>query len=134
MSKIRRVTESFAVAPQLEVEDVAEVAAAGYSVIINNRPDDESPGQPAGEDIAAAAEDAGLAYLHLPVIGGPTREQAQVFYAAVHEAGGPVLAYCRSGTRSINTWALGEALAGQPRDELIAAGFAAGYDLRPLLG
>ena len=49
-------------------------------------------------------------------------------------AGGPVLAFCRSGTRSINTWALGEAMAGAPRDELIAAAARAGYDLRPLLG
>ena len=134
MSEFRRVTQTFAVAPQIEMGDVARAAAEGFALIINNRPDDEAPGQPAGDDIAAAAEDAGLAYLHIPVIGAPTREQAQVFYAAVHEAGGPVLAFCRSGTRSINTWALGEALAGQPRNELIAAGAQAGYDLRPLLG
>jgi uncharacterized protein (TIGR01244 family) len=134
MSNFRRVTQSFAVSPQIGVEDVAQAAAEGFALIINNRPDDETPGQPSGEDIAAAAEEAGLAYLHVPVIGAPTREQAQVFYQAVHEAGGPALAFCRSGTRSINTWAMGEALAGAPRDELIAAGAHAGYDLRPLLG
>jgi uncharacterized protein (TIGR01244 family) len=134
MSNFRRVTETFAVSPQIQVEDVARAAAEGFALIINNRPDEEAPDQPSGAQIAAAAEKAGIAYLHLPVIGGPTRQQAEATYSAVHEAGGPVLAFCRSGTRSINTWALGEALAGEPRETLIAAAAQAGYDLRPLLG
>jgi uncharacterized protein (TIGR01244 family) len=134
MSNFRRVTERFAVAPQIQVEDVAQAAAEGFAMIINNRPDDEAPDQPSSAEIGAAAQAAGMTYLHIPVAGGPTRQQAEAFHTAVDEAAGPVLAFCRSGTRSINTWALGEALAGEPRDQLVAAGAQAGYDLRPLLG
>jgi uncharacterized protein (TIGR01244 family) len=134
MSEFRTVTERLSVSPQISVEDVARAAAQGFAMIINNRPDGEAPDQPSSDEIAAAAEAAGLAYLYAPVSGGPTRAQAEAVKEAMDAAPGPVLAFCRSGTRSINTWAAGEALAGAPRDELIAAGANAGYDLRPLLG
>ena len=51
-------------------------------------------------------------------------------------ADGPVLAYCRSGTRSCNLWALAAAKAGGDPDKITADAAAAGYDLgnlRPLL-
>jgi uncharacterized protein (TIGR01244 family) len=51
-------------------------------------------------------------------------------------AGGPVFAFCRSGTRSCNLWALARARMGDAPDELIEKGAGAGYDLnglRPLL-
>jgi uncharacterized protein (TIGR01244 family) len=135
MSEFRRVTETFSVAPQIEIEDVARARAEGYVLLINNRPDDEVPGQPASADVAAAAEAAGLAYIWMPFAGPPSRELAQMMHEAVSEAPGSVLAFCRSGTRCINLWALGEALAGDKSpDELVGLGFAAGYDLRALLG
>jgi uncharacterized protein (TIGR01244 family) len=84
--------------------------------------------------MSAAAEAAGLGYLYVPVSGGPTRAQAEAVKAAVDEVGGRVLAFCRSGNRSILTWAAGEALAGVAPDQLISAGEAAGYNLRPLFG
>jgi len=135
MSEFRRVTDAFSVAPQITLEDIARAAAEGFVLVINNRPDGESPDDPQSAEIEAAARAAGLDYLYAPVVGGPTTAQAQAVAEAVEDAGGPVLAYCRSGTRSINTWALGQALAGtKPRDELVRAGAAAGYDLRPILG
>lgn len=134
MTDFRRVTDTFSVAPQIEVEDVPLAAQAGFKVLVCNRPDGEALGQPSGAEMAEAARLAGLEFVHIPVVGGPTREQAEAFQAVVSEASGPVLAYCRSGTRSINTWALGQALAGAPTVDLIAAGDDAGYDLRPLLG
>ena len=46
-----------------------------------------------------------------------------------------MLAFCRSGTRSIVTWSIGQAMAGdRSRDDLIALGAAAGYDLSGVLG
>jgi len=135
MSDFRPVTEKLSVAPQIGPEDVSRAKAEGYVLLINNRPEDESPDQTPGADIEAMARTAGLDYLALPIVGGPTRDQAQAQAAAVAEAGGKVLAYCRSGTRSINTWALGAALSGEAEPAwLVERGLAAGYDLRPLLG
>lgn len=130
MADIRPVTPSFAVAPQLAPGEMAEVAARGFTLVINNRPDGEAPGQPTGAAVAEAAAAAGLAYLAIPVRGGPNSEQVAAVGRAVEDAGGPVLAYCRSGTRSITAWALAEAQAGRrSRAELLALARAAGYDL-----
>jgi len=135
MSEFRQVTDAFSVAPQIKVQDIARAAADGFVLVVNNRPDGESPDEAQGGEIEAATRAAGMDYLYLPVVGGPTPDQAQAMAEAIEDAGGPVLAYCRSGTRSINTWALGQALAGaRPRDELVRLGAAAGYDLRPMLG
>jgi uncharacterized protein (TIGR01244 family) len=101
--------------------------------VINNRPDGEEPGQPSSAQMQAAAQEAGLAYLHAPVRGAPTREQVEAVDAAL--ANGPTLAFCRSGTRSIMTWALAEALSGRrPREEIVRLCAAAGYDMSGLLG
>ena len=135
MTDFRRVTDTLSVAPQISVEDVETARAQGFVLIVNNRPDGESPDQTPSGKIEAAARAAGLAYVHIPVMGGPTQAQAQAMHEAVNTAGGPVLAYCRSGTRSITTWAYGEILAGStPREELATLGAQAGYDLRPVLG
>lgn len=135
MTDFRRVTDQLSVAPQIEVADVDKARQAGFVLIVNNRPDGESADQTPSGKIEAAARAAGLTYVHIPVMGGPTHAQAQAMHEACQGAGGPVLAYCRSGTRSITTWAFGEVLAGTtPRDELAKLGAEAGYDLRPALG
>ena len=72
-------------------------------------------------------------YLHVPVRGGPTQEQVDAVRAATQGAGGPVLAFCRSGTRSIVTWSIGQALAGADRQTLVEQGLNAGYDLSGVL-
>ena len=134
MADIRKVTDDFAVAPQIAPEDLAEAAARGFTLVINNRPDGEAPGQPASAEMQAAAQAAGLDYLHIPVSGGPGPNQVEAVLNAVAEAKGPVLAFCRSGTRSIVTWSLGQAVSGaRPRDELVRLGAAAGYDLSGVL-
>ncbi len=135
MANIRPVTADFAVAPQLTPADMAEAAARGFRLVINNRPDGEAPGQPTGAAMEQAARAAGLDYLALPVRGGPTRAQAEAMQTAVQAAGGPTLAFCRSGTRSVTAWALGQAVAGvRPRDELLRLASDAGYDLSAALG
>jgi uncharacterized protein (TIGR01244 family) len=133
MSDFRRVTDQLSVSPQIALEDLADAAQQGFRLVINNRPDNEAPGQPLSQEVEAAATQAGLAYAHIPVHGGPTREQAEAMAKLLAEASGPTLAFCRSGTRSIVTWALGRVLAGAPRDQLVAAGRAAGYDLDAVL-
>jgi len=130
MSEFRKVTDSFSVAPQIALGDLARAAEAGFVLVINNRPDGEVPDQPTSAEVEAAAKAAGLDYAHIPVRGAPTAEQVVEERAVLAGAKGPVLAFCRSGTRSIVTWSLGEAGAGaRSRDELVKLGQAAGYDL-----
>ena len=130
MADIRKVTDDFAVAPQLGPEALAEAAAQGFRLVINNRPDGEAPGQPSSAIMAAAARDAGLDYVHIPFAGAPAPGQMEEMHVAVKGAGGPVLAFCRSGTRSITLWALGQAAArDRSREDLVGLGRHAGYDL-----
>ena len=134
MTDFRRVTDDISVSPQIAVEDVEAAAGAGFKTIINNRPDGEEPGQPSGHEIEAAAREAGLAYFHVPVRGGPTPEQVETVVKIMAETPAPVLAFCRSGTRSIVTWSLGQAMAGaRSREELVTLGRQAGYDLSGVL-
>ncbi|WP_372785217.1 TIGR01244 family sulfur transferase [Phenylobacterium sp.] len=135
MTDFRHVTDELSVAPQISAADVAEAKAQGFVAIICNRPDGEDPGQPTAAEIAAAAEAAGLTYAHIPVRGAPGPAEVEAMRQAVDAADGPVLAYCRSGTRSITTWSIGQAMSGaHERGELVALGRAAGYDLSGVLG
>ena len=128
---IRQINESISVAPQIAVEQVAEIAAAGFKTIVNNRPDDEDAGQPSGDAIRAAAEAAGLNYVAIPVThAGFSHPQIDAMTQALTDSDGPVLAYCRSGTRSCNLWALAAAKAGRNPNLLLAQAEDAGYDLR----
>ncbi len=131
MADFRRVTAEFSVSPQIAVADVAAAAEQGFVMIVNNRPDGEVPGQTPGAAVEAAAKARGVAYRHIPVRGMPGRDEIEAMRRAVAESPGPVLAYCRSGNRSIIAWAAGEAAAGRMApDDLIERG-AAGR-LRPL--
>ena len=128
---IRQINESISVAPQIAVDQVAEIAAAGFKTIVNNRPDDEDAGQPSGNAIRAAAEAAGLKYVSIPVThAGFSHPQIDAMTQALTDSDGPVLAYCRSGTRSCNLWALAAAKAGRNPNLLLAQAEDAGYDLR----
>jgi uncharacterized protein (TIGR01244 family) len=133
LADIRHVTPRFAVAPQLDAADFAALAAEGFKSVINNRPDGEAPGQLADTEARAAAEAAGLRYTAIPVTGGPGPAQVEATVAALNDLPGPVLAYCRSGTRSITAWALAQAKTKmRGADEIIGLARAAGYDLSAL--
>lgn len=129
---MRRLDQTtFVAVRQLTVGDVDEAAAQGIRMIVNNRPDGEEPGQPSSVEIEAAARAAGLDYRHIPVAGTFPPEQVEAMAQALGE--GPVLAFCRSGTRSTFLWALARSARGTPADESVAAAAAAGFDLRPIL-
>ena len=103
---VRQITESYSVSPQITPDEIAAIKAAGFKTVICNRPDDEQPGQPSHDAIKAAAEAAGLAFRYIPVISGQmTMENVEDQAAALDEVEGPVLAYCRSGTRCTNLYA-----------------------------
>jgi uncharacterized protein (TIGR01244 family) len=129
----RRVTDQLQVSPQIGLAEVAEAAAMGVTLIVNNRPEDESDDQIPGPEIEAAARAAGLAYVAIPVThAGFSEPQVTAMADALSGASGPVLAYCRSGTRSTLLWALAEASQGGDPDALTNMAAKAGYDLGPV--
>jgi uncharacterized protein (TIGR01244 family) len=128
-----QISSTVFASPQIELEHVKEAAALGIRLIINNRPEGESDDQTPGDAIAAAARSAGLAYVAIPVThAGFSEAQVSAMADALASADGPVLAYCRSGTRSTLLWALAEASRGAAPEELASAAAAAGYDLSPI--
>lgn len=131
------LTDKLHVSGQITVADVRQAAAEGFTTILNNRPDGEEPGQPPAAEIAAAAEAAGLKYIHQPVVGTNIRDSdIATFGRLVAETPGKILAHCRTGTRCTMLWLLSQA-GTNPADDLLATARAAGYDLealRPRLG
>ncbi|WP_422072721.1 TIGR01244 family sulfur transferase [Tranquillimonas rosea] len=134
--EIRTITPAYAVSPQITPEDVPALAEAGYKVIICNRPDSEVGPDENAAAVRAAAEAAGLAFHDNPVVNGAlTEDNVTTQGKVLSEAGGPVFAYCRSGTRCTIVWALSQAEHASP-DDLIETAGRAGYDiagLRPQL-
>jgi uncharacterized protein (TIGR01244 family) len=129
----RKLDDSISVAGQIAPEDIAEAARQGFTFVINNRPDGEAPGQPTAAEMEAAAKAAGLGYAAIPIThAGFTEQQVVAMGEALGAAPGPVLAFCRSGTRSTLVWALARARAGDNADELAAKAAGAGYDLSPI--
>ena len=109
MNHPTEITPDYSVSPQIAPEDLAEIAARGFRSIMCNRPDFEGPDQPEAAEIRAEAERLGLAFSFLPVVSGGIRpEDVEDFRAAMDELPAPVLAYCRSGTRSQNLWRLAQ--------------------------
>lgn len=133
MTDFRRIDDNLYASPQIGLADVAEAAALGVRLIINNRPEDESPDQTPGPEIEAAARAAGIAYVAIPVThAGFGPGQVDAMRDAIAGADGPVLAYCRSGTRSTLLWALAEAKAGRNPSVIASKAAGGGYDISPI--
>jgi sulfide:quinone oxidoreductase len=132
--QVHKLTDQFSVAAQISADDITAIAEQGFRSIVNNRPDDEAPEQPANAELEAAARQAGLQWRHIPVVSGKVNDvQVNSFAEALRELPGPVLAFCRSGTRCSVLWVM---QAEGKADEILATTQAAGYDmsmLRPWL-
>jgi len=130
---IRKIDDTLSVAPQISVQDVAEIAKLGFRTLVANRPDREEPGQPAMADIEAAAREHGLEWVFLPVESGTITDQdVDQFAPMIRNAEKPVLAFCRSGTRCTVLWALSAARETQP-EEILSKAYRAGYDITGLI-
>lgn len=98
---LHKINDGYAVSAQIQPEDAAGLAKAGFVAVICNRPDGEEPGQPTAAEISDACRDAGLGFHHVPVTGGYlTAESVLLHKSIIESADGPVLGYCRSGQRS----------------------------------
>lgn len=128
--QINKVTNYVSVSPQIQPEDVKTLAELGVKSIICNRPDGEDPDQPNYIEIEAEAEKYGLKSVYLPVVSGKVSdEDADKFKVHLRELPTPLLAYCRSGTRSITLWSLVQATKYRNPSEILEMTKAAGYDM-----
>ncbi len=132
--EIKRIDDHVSVSGQITPEDIPALKAAGFTTIVNNRPDGEAPDQPSGAAIAAAARAAGLDYVAIPLgREGVSPDMVEKTRQALEGSAGPVFCYCRSGTRSTTLWALSQA-GKQDASAIIAAAQNAGYDMSHLAG
>lgn len=128
--KFTRLAEGYWVAPQITAADVKDAAEMGVSLIINNRPDNEEPRQPSGAEIEAAARELGINYCAIPIgRAGISADQLDELAEKIESAEGPILAFCRSGTRSTVLRAFVKAREGAPVSDLVSEARQAGYDL-----
>lgn len=128
---LTNLNDKLSIAGQPLPADFAEIAAAGFAAVINSRPDGEEVGQPGSAAEASSAQQAGLAYAHVPVTLKDIRESdVRAFQAALSSAEGPVLAHCKSGARALTLFVLGEVLDGRMRaGDVRAFGEAHGHNL-----
>ncbi len=126
---MKAINSQISVAPQIRPEDLADYAQQGFRSVICNRPDGEGADQPVFEEIEAAAKRLGLEVRYLPIVAGKVRDaDADAFGELMDTLPKPVLAYCRTGTRSATLWSLSQA-DKQPLSDILAQSRAAGYDM-----
>jgi uncharacterized protein (TIGR01244 family) len=129
----RQLNDRTLVAGQISPDDVSDLKQLGVTLIVNNRPDGEDIGQPESEDIAAAAKAAGIEYRHVPIARGMGPSDIEAMREAMHAAGeGKLFAFCRSGNRSVLSWAVAKSEDGVSREELNRMANEAGFDLGPV--
>ena len=108
-----RLSDRYSVATQIRPADVEHFAEQGFKIVICNRPDGEDPGQPSAESIREACEQQGIEFHMIPMSGRWVSEDTvDRFLEILDRADGPVLGYCRSGTRSAILWQMASQKAG----------------------
>src|SRR6478672_12924006 len=117
---IRQLDDTVMVSGQVAPHEIAGLAEQGITILVNNRPDGEEPGQPLAGDIEEAAAAAGIDYRFVPIIRGIGPADVEEMQKALREAeGGKLLAFCRSGTRSALALALAKRDEGASPDEVV---------------
>ena len=127
-----RIDDKLSVSKQPERADFTALARQGFKSVINNRHDGEDAAQPGSAAEQQAAEQEGMGYTHIPVsLDKITEGDVRRFQSALSAAPGPVFAHCKSGTRSLTLWTIGEVLDQRmQRSDVIPFGQAHGYDLK----
>ncbi len=130
---LRQLDDTTLVSGQISPDQVPDLKGEGVTMIVNNRPDGEDPGQPLGADIEAAARDAGIEYRYVPIVRGIGPADVESLQEAMRDCGdGKLLLFCRSGNRSTLAWAVARAEEGAPREQLEQSAAKAGVDLSPV--
>jgi len=130
---IRQLDDRVMVSGQVAPHQVAELALQGVTMLVNNRPDGEEPGQPLAGEIEEAAAAAGIGYRFVPIIRGIGPADIEEMQKALREASdGKLLAFCRSGTRSALAIALAKREEGASAEEVVEQLNQAGFDHGPI--
>jgi uncharacterized protein (TIGR01244 family) len=130
---IRQLDDKVMVSGQVAPHEVAGLAEQGVTVLVNNRPDGEEPGQPLATEIEQAAAAAGISYRFVPIMRGIGPADVEEMQKALREAeGGKLLAFCRSGTRSALAVALAKREEGESAEEVTRNLTEAGFDPGPI--
>jgi uncharacterized protein (TIGR01244 family) len=130
---IRQLDDTVMVSGQIAPHEIAGLAEQGITVLVNNRPDGEEPGQPLAADIEAAAAEAGLGYRFVPIIRGIGPADVEEMQKALRQAeGGKLLAFCRSGTRSALALGVAKREEGASAEEVHQCLTQAGFDPGPI--
>jgi uncharacterized protein (TIGR01244 family) len=130
---IRQLSDNVMVSGQVAPHEVAGLAEQGITVLVNNRPDGEEPGQPQAGEIEEAAAAAGISYRFVPILRGIGPADIEEMQKALREAeGGKLLAFCRSGTRSALALALAKRDEGASAEEVVQTLNQAGFDHGPI--
>ncbi|MBO9099806.1 MULTISPECIES: bifunctional sulfur transferase/dioxygenase Blh [unclassified Rhizobium] len=109
-----RVTEKLSVMPQPDLGDFKLFADQGFTTLVNARPDGEEPSQPGTAAEEDAAQRAYLKYAFVPVtVSTITEADVRAFQRVMDQSPGPVVAHCKSGTRALLLYVIGEALDGR---------------------
>lgn len=96
---------------QLFETDMQLLAKQKVRTVVNNRFDDESTGQPTSSDLAKAAEEHGISFVHFPVDAiAISDEDLKAFAQIVDDLERPLFLFSRSGKRSIRLWEKAELL------------------------
>ena len=130
--KAIKVNDRLSIGPQPNLSDFNDLRDQGFAAVVNNRPDGEEPSQPTSDEASLKAEAVGLIYARQPVtLGGITENDVRKFQQEIAALEGPIFAHCKSGTRSLTLWTLGEVLDGRlPPSQIIPFGKQLGVDLK----
>ena len=129
----KTLSETVFASEQISLEDIDTAKATGVKIIVNNRPDGEDHSAPQSDKVEARALAVGLGYVSIPIgHSGFSEMQVEAMIKVMQEAEGPILAYCRSGTRSTFLWALASVKLGVDPDAIARSAIAAGYDVSPV--
>jgi uncharacterized protein (TIGR01244 family) len=133
MAELMELAPGLSVAGRLDRADIEALAKAGVRTLINNRPDGEDPGQLPAAEARRLAESLGITYHHIPITAATlTKAQVDAFAATLKGAATPVVAHCRSGTRSSLLWALSRLREGADPFALVAEAARHGLDIATL--
>lgn len=110
--RMEQLSPQVFVSGQITADDLVGLSAQGFTSVINNRPDGESPDQPPSAELARVAQGLGMQFAHIPVAGPVTPADVDALASTLAAANGRVLLFCRSGARSTVLWQINAARTG----------------------
>ncbi|HTW51039.1 MAG TPA: TIGR01244 family sulfur transferase [Stellaceae bacterium] len=133
MPPLMQLAPGLTAAGALSADNIEALAASGVKTIVNNRPDDEDPGQLLADEARRLCAARGIAYHHIPFVNATlTVADVDAFEKVLMSGSHPMVAHCRSGTRSTMIWALTRIRQGDDPAALVALGAKNGVDISAL--